>query len=88
MFEHDRSAARGEMSTRKLIIFKHDNAMGNAPAHALFDRISIGRNVDNELRALDDKGIGNLAPARKYADYIVTIDRANLPAGVEIIERL
>lgn len=46
MFEHDRSAARGMMATRKLIIFKHDSALGNASAHSLFDKISIEKNVD------------------------------------------
>ena len=88
MFEHDRSAARGEMATRKLIVFKHENALGNAPAHTLFDRVRIGRNIDGEFRAIDDKRIGNEPPARKFADYVVEIDRDNLPAGVEIIEKL
>lgn len=87
MFEHDRSAARGEMATRKLIVFKHDNALGNAPAHALFDLIKIGRNVDGEFRTIDRR-IDNLPPARAFSDYIVSIDRENLPAGVEIIEKL
>ncbi|MDQ0513376.1 type I-C CRISPR-associated protein Cas7/Csd2 [Ancylobacter amanitiformis] len=88
MFEHDRAAARGQMATRKLIVFKHENPMGNAPAHALFDRIRIGRNVDGEFREIDDKRIDNEPPARKFTDYTVTIDRENLPAGVEIIEKL
>lgn len=88
MFEHDRAAARGQMATRKLIVFKHEHPMGNAPAHALFDRIRIGRNVDGEFREIDDKRIGNEPPARKFTDYTVTIDRENLPAGVEIIEKL
>lgn len=87
MFEHDRSAARGEMATRKLIVFKHENALGNAPAHALFDRVKVGRNIDGDFREID-KRIDNFAPARKYTDYNVTIDRDNLPAGVEIIEKL
>ncbi len=87
MFEHDRSAARGEMATRKLIIFKHANALGNAPAHALFERVKIGRNVDGAFREVDDRGLGNLPPARKFSDYIVTIDRNDLPEGVEIIEK-
>lgn len=87
MFEHDRSAARGEMATRKLIVFKHDNALGNAPAHRLFDLIKIGRNVDGEFRTIDRR-IDNLPPARAFSDYIVSIDRENLPAGVEIIEKL
>ena len=88
MFEHDHSAARGEMATRKLIVFKHGSALGKAPAHALFDRVKVGRVVDGALRNLDDRGLGNLPPARKFADYIMTIDRENLPEGVEIIERL
>lgn len=86
MFEHDRSAARGEMTTRKLIDFAHDNALGNAPAHTLFERVRIGRNVDGAFRDLDDKGLGNLAPARKFSDYIIEIDRNDLPVGVEIRE--
>ena len=88
MFEHDRSAARGEMTTRKLIVFRHENALGNAPAHILFDRVRIGRMVDGEVRALDDKGLGNLAPARRFGDYSVTINREGLPGGVEVMELL
>jgi CRISPR-associated protein Csd2 len=84
MFEHDRSAARGEMATRKLIVFKHANALGNAPAHALFDRVTIGRNIDGEFREIDDR-IDNYPPARKFADYIIEIDRDGLPDGIEII---
>ena len=88
MFEHDHSAARGEMATRKLIVFKHGCVLGKAPAHALFDRVKVLRAVDGAFRDLDDRGLGNLPPARKFADYAVTIDRENLPEGVEIIERL
>ena len=88
MFEHDRAAARGEMATRKLILFRHENALGNAPAHVLFDLVKIGRNVDGAFREIDDRGLDNLPPARKFTDYIVDIDRANLPEGVEIIEKL
>lgn len=87
MFEHDRSAARGEMATRKLIAFKHANALGNAPAHALFDRIRIGRNIDGEFREIDRR-LDNHPPARGFPDYIIEIDRSNLPEGVEIIEWL
>ena len=86
MFEHDRSAARGEMTTRRLVVFRHESALGNAPAHQLFDRIGIGRNVDGEFRALDDRGLGNLPPARKFADYRIEIDRTDLPSGVEILD--
>lgn len=77
MFEHDHSAARGEMSARKLIVFKHDNAMGNAPAHALFDRVRVERN-EGEADT----------PARHYADYRVAIDRDALPRGVTVEEVL
>ncbi len=86
MLEHDRSAARGEMTTRKVIAFRHESALGNAPAHLLFDRVKIGRNVDGELRAVDDRGLGNLRPARKFSDYMIDIDREGLPAGVEVLE--
>jgi CRISPR-associated protein Csd2 len=88
LFEHDRSAARGEMATRRLILFKHDCALGNAPAHALFDRVQVGRNVDGVFREVDDAGLGNLPPARRFADYAIRIERENFPAGVEIVERV
>lgn len=88
MFEHDRSAARGEMTTRKLIVFRHDCALGNAPAHSLFDRVTISRQVDGESRALNDKGLGNLPPARKFSDYLVSVNTANLPAGVEVLDMI
>ena len=87
MFEHDRSAARGEMATRKLIAFKHEHAMGNAPAHTLFDRVKIGRGIDGEFRTIDAR-LDNLPPARAFADYIIEIDRSSLPQGVEILEML
>lgn len=74
MFEHDRSAARGEMSARKLIVFKHDNAMGNAPAHVLFDKVKVKR-----------VGDANEGPARNFSDYRVDIDTA-LPDGVSVSE--
>jgi CRISPR-associated protein Csd2 len=50
MFEHDRSAARGEMATRGLYVFKHASELGNAPAHALFDRLTVQRNGDDVPR--------------------------------------
>ena len=87
MFEHDRSAARGEMATRKLIVFKHDHPLGNAPAHTLFERVRIGRNVDGEFRTIDSR-LDNLPPARAFSDYIVEIDRENLPQGIEILDLL
>jgi CRISPR-associated protein Csd2 len=87
MFEHDRSAARGEMASRKLVVFKHASALGNAPAHKLFDLVHVGRNVDGEMYEPGDARLDNLPPARRYQDYLVQIDR-RLPEGVEIIERL
>lgn len=81
MFEHDRSAARGEMATRGLYVFKHESHLGNAPAHKLFERITI-------KRAGADGGDGSSTPPRAFSDYTVAIDRGNLPAGVELIERV
>lgn len=77
MFEHDRSAARGEMAARKLIVFKHDNAMGNAPAHKLFDLVKVERM----------KGDAD-SPARSFADYQVTVDAEAAPAGIAVEELL
>ncbi|MGY8774525.1 type I-C CRISPR-associated protein Cas7/Csd2 [Spongiibacter tropicus] len=77
LFEHDRSAARGEMSARKLIVFKHENPMGNAPAHKLFEAVSVSR-VNGE----ED------TPARAFTDYAVSVDTAAIPEGVEVQELL
>lgn len=87
MFEHDRSAARGEMASRKVVAFKHANALGNAPAHALFERVQVGRNIDGEFRKIDRR-LDNFPPAREFSDYVVKVDRDGLPEGVEIIEWL
>ena len=75
MFEHDRSAARGEMATRGLYVFKHDSELGNAHAHTLFDRIQIKRKADVDV-------------PRSFADYTVSVDEANLPAGVSLDKRV
>jgi CRISPR-associated protein Csd2 len=75
MFEHDHSAARGKMATRKLIVFKHASDLGNAPSHLLFDRVTVTRNESAN-------------PPRKFNDYAVRIDEGDLPAGVTIIEKL
>jgi len=74
MFEHDRSAARGMMSSQKLFVFKHSDKFGNAPAHKLFDLINIQRKAGSE------------GPARSFKDYTITVGEA--PSGVEIIEML
>ncbi len=75
MFEHDHSAARGKMASRRLIVFKHDSDLGNAPSHLLFERVKAERKA------------GVTAP-RSFADYVVTVNKAGLPAGVELIEKL
>ena len=75
MFEHDRSAARGEMAARKLIVFKHDSAMGNAPAHVLFDAVTV-----SPAHADADS-----AP-RRFADYRVEVNNAAIPEGVSVSE--
>lgn len=77
MFEHDRSAARGEMAARKLVVFEHESAMGNAPAHALFDTVRVER----AERA-------DAAAPRRFTDYRVTVDRDAVPAGVSVRELL
>ena len=74
MFDVDRSAARGLMSAQKLIVFKHDSMLGNAPANKLFDLVKVQKKCDG-------------AP-RKFEDYEVTIDKENLPAGVAIEEMI
>lgn len=71
MFEHDRSAARGEMATRGLYVFKHDSQLGNAPAHALFACIRPKRKD------------GASVP-RDFSDYDVSIEEADLPAGITL----
>ena len=72
MFDVDRSAARGLMSAQKLIVFKHDSVLGNAPANKLFDRVKVEKNCDG-------------AP-RSFADYTVSIDKEGLPQGVTVEE--
>ena len=88
MFEVDRSSARGEMSLRGFWMFRHDRALGNAPAYSLFDRIQVGRSVNGEYREIDDPCLDSVAPARKFSDYSVRIDQENWPEGVELIQRV
>lgn len=87
MFEHDHSAARGEMATRKLVIFRHASALGNAPSHELFGRVKTWRAFKGERRPIDADEIDNWPAARAFADYAITVDRDGLPDSVEIIER-
>ena len=74
MFEHDHSSVRGKMSSRKLLIFKHDTALGNAPAHRLFDLVKVSNREDALL-------------PRRYQDYLVEVDQDHVPAGVKLIEQ-
>lgn len=74
MLDHDRSAARGEMNARKLIVFKHATVLGNAAAHKLFDTVTVERK--------------DVKVPQKFADYNVTINHAAIPAGVELIEMI
>lgn len=75
MFEHDRSAARGLMATQRLIVFEHESALGNAPAHKLFERVSIERTAESRN-----------TPPRKYRDYDVRIIKDNFPSSVKVHE--
>lgn len=88
MFEHDRSAARGEMSARRLVLFKHESKLGNAPAHRLFDRVTVNRVFEGEEYDPDSRTTHNLPPARKFADYAVHVNTEELPSGVEVVERI
>jgi CRISPR-associated protein Csd2 len=73
MFEHDRSAARGEMSTRGLFVFKHNSELGDAPAHALFERIQIKKTAE---------------VPRSFNDYEITVNTTDMPAGVTLIAKI
>lgn len=72
MFENDRSAARGLMSSRKLFVFKHESKLGNAPAHRLFKAVKVNRLIPDAQEA------------RSFSDY--TIEVGDIPEGVELIE--
>jgi CRISPR-associated protein Csd2 len=72
MFEHDRSAARGEMSTRGLYVFKHDSELGNAPAHALFERLHVKPQVEG-------------AVARSFDAYSVSFDDKSMRVGESVV---
>lgn len=74
-FEHDHSAARGEMNARALIVFKHDSKLGNARSSQLFDLVKI------------EKKDGVVYP-RKFEDYTITVNKSDLPTGVSVEELL
>ena len=73
MFELDRSATRGKMSVRKLVVFKHESEFGNAPAYKLFEKIKVNRKDVKKILSC-------------YDDYEILIDRESLPPNIEMIE--
>ena len=73
MFDLDRSAARGLMAARRLIVFKHKDDLGNAPAHKLFELVKV--------EAKDPS-----RPARSFSDYEITVDESKLPKGVQLLD--
>ena len=75
MFEHDRSAARGLMFTRKLILFKHSSKFGDVSAQTLFDKVIVKRKDEGK-------------PPRDFTDYTVLIARDQIPKEVTVIERI
>lgn len=85
MFEHDRSAARGAMATRKLVVFRHESALGNAHADALFARVKHARAGAEGPSGTGDARRDAMRPARGFDDYTITVDREGLPAGVEVL---
>lgn len=72
MFDHDRSAARGTMAPQKLIVFKHSSALGNAPAHKLFERVTVALKPAVK------------SAARQFSDYDITLNEQSLPVGITI----
>jgi CRISPR-associated protein Csd2 len=76
MFDHDHSAARGKMAARKLFVFKHATALGNAPAHKLFDLIEVNRCNDPTI------------PARAFSNYEVIMHNDRIPPNLELLELL
>lgn len=73
MFDVDRSAARGLISTRGLYVFKHSSALGEAPAQQLFDRIAVSSRAESP---------------RSFSDYTITVNDSSLPHGVELLQPL
>ncbi|MFI3231107.1 MAG: type I-C CRISPR-associated protein Cas7/Csd2 [bacterium] len=74
MFEHDHSSLRGKICMRKLIVFKHESALGNALSHELFDKLTISRKKDVDV-------------ARKFTDYDIVLNK-NMPEGITLIEKI
>lgn len=75
MFEVDHSAARGKMSVRELIVFKHSKELGDCPAYKLFDAVDVRRADGVEY-------------PRRYKDYTVTIHNEQIPETVEVVRKI
>lgn len=75
MFDHDHSAARGLMCSRRLIVFKHSTPLGNISAHKLFDLVRVELKDESK-------------PARSFSDYSIVVNKENLPQDVELIEMI
>ncbi|WP_050641461.1 MULTISPECIES: type I-C CRISPR-associated protein Cas7/Csd2 [Clostridia] len=75
MFEHDRSAARGKMAVRELIVFKHSKELGDCPAYKLFDAVEVKRKADVQY-------------PRKYQDYTVEIHKDMIPDSIEVTRKI
>ena len=75
MFDNDRSAAKGLMSARKLILFEHSSPLGNDPANVLYDRVKVQRKAD-------------VSTPRSFEDYEVFINRDDMPSGITVRELL
>lgn len=74
MFEHDHSAARGQMATRKIIVFKHDSSMGNAHSQELFDMVKVEAKTN---------------PVRDFTDYTISVPKqSDMPKGVTLDVKL
>ena len=86
MLDLDRSAARGMMSARRLIAFRHHSELGNAQAHRLFERVQVSRVRGEEAVPVGDKRTHNWPPARTFQDYRVDVNDTDLPDGVTLIE--
>jgi CRISPR-associated protein Csd2 len=75
MFDHDHSASRGKMTSRRLVVFRHESKLGNAPAHRLFETVTVARRDQAQ-------------PPRSYTDYEVFVDRDRVPNGVTVVEKI
>ncbi len=74
MFDHDHSAARGLMGTRKVFVFEHSSKMGDASVQKLFDTVIVKRKDESK-------------PARDFSDYVITVDKDKIPQNINLIEK-